>query len=222
MRVSYLILLLIMTVIPGLSDRGNAAQLALQQPGVTGEIDWPVTGELIQGTVVVRGSTPADGLRNYEVDYALSSDPNQAWALIQEGTTPVQDGILAVWDTTPLPDGEYNLRLLVNLTNGHQSVTNMYNLHVQNEAASLPTSPPATAWYLDLEVKTPTPTPPPAIDQTTPAVFLSTTSTPLPKNPVEITSSRAIQALGGGAALSITIFIVLGGYFGIRHFIYRK
>lgn len=218
MRYRYLILILIMTTLPRIAPR----QFLQQSAGAMGVIDWPVTGELIQGAVVVRGSTPIEGLRYYEVDYALSSDPNQVWVLVQEGTTPIQNGILAVWDTTSIPDGQYNLRLLIDQTNGDQSVTNMYNLQVQNNARLEPTHAPATAWYVDLTKKTPTPLDHFAVEPTMPAASFSVTLTPLPQNPVEITPLKATQALGSGAVLSTIIFILLGIYIGIRHLLNRK
>lgn len=222
MRQVNLFLILIFSVIPGFIKPEKAAWFFFQQAGGMGVIAWPVTGEQIRGAVVVRGSTPLDGLQYYEVDYALSSDPDQAWVLIQEGTAPVQDGILAVWDTSLLPDGTYNLRLFVRQTNGDQSVTNMYNLLVNNSVPTELTRPTATAWYMELMENTSTPAPMPLQAQVTPALLLSPAPTQLPANPVEISSYRALGAFGKGALVTLVIFIFAGGYFSIRNWLTRR
>jgi hypothetical protein len=214
-----LFLIFALTALPGLVAPAANSSVSQQHAGGTAVIDWPVTGEHIQGAVVIRGSTPASGMRSYQLAYALSSDPNQAWILIQEGTTPIQDGILAVWDTTSIPDGSYNLRLLVNQSNGDQTVTNMYNLLVENQGAveSLGITP--TAWYTNLA--TPRVTAAPSSVALLGGADAPTmpTPSPLPQNPVEISSSNAITSFGVGAALSLSAFLLFGVYWGVRHFL---
>jgi hypothetical protein len=219
---NYMILILFLTMLPGIFSPGKAFSVDGQHSGTTGVIDWPVTGEHIQGAVVIRGSTPASGMRSYEVGYAQSTDPNQVWVLIEEGTTSIQNGILAIWDTTTIADGEYNLRLLINQTNGDQAVTNMYNLWVQNGEAIELTSITPTPWYIDLAEPTDTPTPSyhSVISEAYPS--LSPSPTALPQNPAEISPEKALASLGSGALLSVSIFVVVGGYLGIRRVINNR
>ncbi len=83
-------------------------------------IESPVTGQAVQGSIAIRGSTGMDRFQSYEVNFSYEGDPTLTWFLIQEGTTPVQDGVLAEWDTTTITDGDYTLRLLVTLNDGTQ------------------------------------------------------------------------------------------------------
>jgi hypothetical protein len=219
MRYSLFFFILLLTALPGWNTSGAVTSINQQHTGALGVIDWPVTGEHIQGAVVIRGSTPNSGMRSYEVGYAQSSDPNQNWVLIQEGTTPIQDGILAVWDTTYLPDGEYNLRLLINQTNGDQSVTNMYNLIVQNDLSGQIADATPTAWYANLPSPSATPTTRMKATLNDEAAYLSPTPTSLPDNPVEISPDKVMTSLGIGAILSISAFLIIGGYLGIRYWL---
>jgi hypothetical protein len=75
----------------------------------------PTDGQAVQGGVILLGSTGMEGFLSYEVDFTYANNPPQTWFLVQESAVPVQDGILAVWDTTTITDGEYSLRLKVNL-----------------------------------------------------------------------------------------------------------
>jgi hypothetical protein len=69
--------------------------------------------ETIIGTV-----NDPEGLASWTLEYAAAG--GGAWVIIGDGTTPVIDGILAIWNTTALSQGYYLLRLsaenLVGLT----------------------------------------------------------------------------------------------------------
>jgi hypothetical protein len=177
-------------------------------------IEAPVAGQAVQGSVVILGNTDQDGFYSYEVDFSYVEDPTQVWFLIQESTTPVQDGILAVWDTTSITDGEYSLRLFVTKIDGTHSEVFVEDLRVRN--------------YTPMETSTPTPIPPtsipgkpffsptPAITPTPTPTTQPPTPTALPTNPVEITPSQVVATYGKGAALAIGFFAFLGIYLGIR------
>ena len=72
------------------------------------------------------------GFLSYEIDFAYSSDSTQSWFLIQESTSPISEGILAVWDTSVITDGDYNLRLLINKAGDGQEIIEITGLHVRN------------------------------------------------------------------------------------------
>ena len=176
----------------------------------------PVTGQVVQGSMVIRGSTGMDRFQSYEVDFSYEGNPTNTWFLIQESTIPIQDGVLAVWDTTTITDGQYVMRLLINLTDGTQTEVLVNDLRVRNYSpvetdTPTPTTPyitlvpgiPAassTPWY------TPSPTQPP----------YPVTPTPLPTNPAEITTSQMVLSLGKGAGFSMGVLAILGAYLGLR------
>jgi hypothetical protein len=182
--------------------------------GSNSNIESPVAGQAIQGSVVILGSTGQDGFYSYELDFSYTQDPTQVWFLIQESTTPILDGILAVWDTTTITDGEYTLRLLVTHNDGTHTEDLVENLRVRN--------------YTFMETSTPTPIPPtslpnqPAISPTpAPSSTPTPTSQPptptaLPTNPVEITPSQVVITYRNGAAFALGCFALLGIYLGIR------
>ena len=177
-------------------------------------IEAPVSGQAVQGSVVILGSIDQDRFYSYEVNFSYAQDPTQVWFLIQESTTRVQDGILAVWDTTTITDGEYSLRLLVTRDDGTHSEVLVEDLRVRNytpletstPTAVPPTSDPGKPYLSPTPAITPMPTP--TSQQPTPTI--------LPTNPAEITPSQMVTTYGKGAAFAIGSFALLGIYLGIR------
>jgi hypothetical protein len=184
-------------------------------------IESPVTGQAVQGSTAIRGSTGIERFQSYEVNFTYEGNPALTWFLIQEGTAPIQDGVLAEWDTTTITDGDYILRLLVTLNDGTQVEAIVNDIRVRN--------------YSPIETETPTPIPPlvtlvPGISgglatpSYTPARTLTPLPmppTPLPTNPAVITSSQKAQTLGTGAAISIGMLALLGAYLGL-HTLFHK
>jgi hypothetical protein len=185
---------------------------------ITASIDSPVAGEVVQGAVVVRGSTAVERFQYYEIDFASTAQPAQNWLLIQESSIPIQDGILAVWDTNSITDGDYNLRLVIFKTDGSQSVVTVMGLRVRNYSPIDNPTPSPTVMYVTLGPGTPTSTPTPQDTQTPSATPLPSTPTTLPVNPAEITPPQLLSTFGIGAALSLGLFVLLGAYMGIRKF----
>ncbi len=97
-----------------------------------GEISMPISGQLVQGAVIIRGNTSVAGFLSYEIDFAYASDPAKSWFLVQESTSPVLESILAVWDTSVITDGDYNLRFLINQAGNGQEIIEITHLHVRN------------------------------------------------------------------------------------------
>jgi hypothetical protein len=185
-------------------------------------IDAPVAGQVVQGSVVIRGNTIMDGFKSYEVDFSYSELPTPTRFLIQESSVPIENGILAVWDTTTISDGEYTLTLVVNQTDGNKVEVSLPALRVRN--------------YSPIETDTPTPlTPLMTLAPGKPTFIVTAWNTPipsgtpypptptaLPTNPVEISSSQAILTLGRGAVFSIGVFAILGVYLGIRLMLQKR
>ena len=84
-------------------------------------ITTPQPGEAISGVVVVEGTAVHPDYLRYELAFLYLNAPNPEWIVFAEGSEPVVNGTLAIWDTevgrnvnAPIfPDGQYQLRLRV-------------------------------------------------------------------------------------------------------------
>ena len=133
MRYFYVILSLIVTFMLHQPIADSDIFSNIQSGGViTAAIDSPTPGQVVQGVVVIRGSNAVEGFQSYQVDFANTGDPTQSWLLIQKDTQPIQDDVLAVWETSTLLDGDYNLRLLIYQSNGSTTAVTIGNVHLQN------------------------------------------------------------------------------------------
>lgn len=77
---------------------------------------WPTENATLTGTVRLQGHTAVSGFREAWLEYqpAFSETATSVgWLPIVHMTTPVVQGFLAEWDTTPLTPGRYFLRLRV-------------------------------------------------------------------------------------------------------------
>jgi len=209
-------LTLLMIVFPYPVNAEWKASINLQTDASSNtNIETPVAGQAIQGSVVIRGSTNPDGFQKYEVNFSYSGDPTHTWFLIQESNLPVQNGVLAVWDTTTITDGEYSLRLLVSLTDGNEVEVLIDGLRVRNYSSMETGTPAPIPAHITLvpgrpEIYVPGGTPTSTLTPEPPA------PTSLPTNPAEISTSQMILNLGQGVAYSIGIFAILGAYLGLR------
>jgi len=77
------------------------------------QIATPAMFSFVNGQVSVRGTAGGEGFSSYRLQAGQGLNP-RSWVQIGEtGTQPVENGLLAVWDTSASPDGLYALRLLV-------------------------------------------------------------------------------------------------------------
>lgn len=220
MRYFYLILSLIITIKP-IQTIAKGELFGNIFPGgvITAAIDSPVTGQEVQGSVVVRGSAAVELFQYYEIDYTSTEDPTLTWFMIQQSSIPVQDGILAVWDTSSITDGYYDLRMLVFKTDGSRSEVPVLSLRVLNYTSLTGSTPSPTVMYVTLGPPTPTAIPISSNLSSFSATPLTFTPTPLPANPAEITTSQVLSTFGRGAALSIGFLALLGAYVGMRAYL---
>ena len=139
--------------------------LAAPQRQVRSVITYPESGTTVGGVVEIRGiATHSSAQWWYDVSYASGSEPtggSQWTPLAQVENTPVQNDVLAIWDTTGVPDGVYTLALTVK----GQDDPNYWqffvgNLTVNNtDIVAVPTSAPETPLPMPTAVIGPTPTP---------------------------------------------------------------
>lgn len=91
---------------------GRAAPLAQGQATVT----YPTEGATIGGVVQITGTAAHPSILWYDVSYAFGPEATAGtqWiSLTRMENTQVENGVLATWDTTGLPDGQYCLALTV-------------------------------------------------------------------------------------------------------------
>ncbi len=89
---------------------GHAAPLAQGQAIVT----YPTDGATVSGVVQITGIATHPNIFWYDVSYAVGPDATAGtqWvSLARVENTRVENGVLATWDTTGLPNGQYCLAL---------------------------------------------------------------------------------------------------------------
>ena len=145
-------------------------------------ITSPRMNAVLRGRVEIKGSASIPNFWYYKVEYGYGADP-LSWALVDGETHPTEviDGVLAIWDTTTVPDGTYSLRLRVVYRDGNYEEAFVRQVVVANAE---PTETP-TPTVTPTSTPTPVATPTVAIIQPTipPTPTPVPTPTPLPGRP---------------------------------------
>ncbi len=169
------------------------------------QVNSPLPGSALQGTITIRGTTDLPGFQYAEVAFSYIGNQPDSWFLIQQSREPVKDGPLAAWDTTTIADGNYRLRLQVYLNNGSVLATEISGLRVRN--------------YTPAETSTPTPSSlsntPMIVNTQTPILPTSTprfTPTSFPPNPAQVQPAKLAGSVAAGVGSAVAIFILLALY----------
>ena len=169
------------------------------------QIAAPVPGAALQGAITILGTTDLPDFQYAEVAFSYSGNQPESWFLIQQSQDPVKDGILAVWDTTTIADGNYRLRLQVYLTNGDLMSKVIAGLRVRNYTPAETNTPaPSDVANTPTIVNTPTPNQPTATPRYTPTIF--------PPNPAQIQPSNLEGSIAAGIGAAVAIFLILALY----------
>jgi hypothetical protein len=118
-----------------------SSPFALHQADEFLRIDSPAADETVSGSVEVRGSAAVPGMTRYRVEFANDPNPAETWFLIAEGTEPVTDGLLAVWDTSPVTPGEYALRISAVFADDSMREAAVLGIRVRRGPSSTPLPP---------------------------------------------------------------------------------
>ena len=174
-------------------------------------ITSPAPDEWLRGQVTITGKVDLPSFLSAQLDFAYASDPTGTWFNIQSFSQPLTDSTLAVWDTTTITDGDYILRLRVNLDDGTvQEVT--VPIKIGNEVLSTPTpEPTATPEQADL-----IPTPFLLAASPTPTDLPRPTPTAIPPNPVSLGQNQIYTSLGRGALVILGLFALAGLILRVR------
>jgi hypothetical protein len=223
MRNSYLFFTFIILLLPHLDMKERQHIFEIKQEAVSNAaIISPTAGQVVQGSVVIRGTTIINGFLAYELDFGYSADPNQTWFLIQESTIPIQDGILAVWDTTNITDGEYSLRMVLDLINNDRVEVFIPDLRVRNYTPIETDTPAFISPAVTRVPGIPTNPPTPHATSSPIALLLPPTIIPLATNPAEVSYSQVMLTLSKGVVFTLGFFGLLGTYLGIRAILHDR
>jgi hypothetical protein len=163
-------------------------------------ITSPQNGETIRGQIQILGSMDYPTFASAEIAFSYASNVGDTWFPIQTFSQPLTDSTLAVWDTTSVTDGDYNLRLRINLQDGTFLDFIITDLKIRNQ--ELPT-PTATDVPLPEFVNE---TPTPRIIPPTEIILSFPSSTPLPQNPASITTDSIYRVFGQSALVVLVLF----------------
>jgi hypothetical protein len=175
-------------------------------------ITSPKSGDILRGQVDIIGNMDVPNFASAELafSYAIpvggASNPADsfAWFAIQTFPQPMhaESPTLATWDTTTLTDGDYILHLRVFLQDGSTQDVVVSDLKIRNDMP-LPTQSPTATESAGFITINPTATIPPAA--TTLPTFPS--PTPLPANPVSVTSPSIYSNFARGGLITLVLFV---------------
>lgn len=164
----------------------------------------PTDGQIVAGTVEVKGSVPDDDFDYAEVSYAFSDETVSNWFLISRLDQTVHDATLALWDTTTITDGTYRLKVSVHRKNGSVSELVVENIRVGNYTHyDIPTATSAAVAMEEI---------PSTNDTIVPTTVMKPLPTDLPKNPASIDQDDFKLSLISGITLAVLVLVVLGIY----------
>ena len=170
-------------------------------------ITSPLAGDVLRGEVTITGTTDIPNFFSAQLDFSYASNPTGTWFAIKTLTQPVTDSTIATWDTTAISDGDYILRLRVNLVdNTFQEITVPFQ--IGNDVAPLTPTVVPTSTLNAVEVQIPTPFLLAA--SPTPTTPPRSTPTPLPANPASLGQSAIYASLGRGALVILGLFALSG------------
>jgi hypothetical protein len=146
------------------------------------------------GIVDVYGSTEAPGFQHYHIELGAGPAPDYWQQISPPIASAVGGGVVFRWDTTPLEDGVYSLKLVVQGEGGTLEATataEVRNAPATAEATLLPIiTPTATPTLTPEPVSTPTPPPadtpePTAVPTATPGPDMVPSPEPTAENPAQ-------------------------------------
>jgi len=153
----------------GILIDGSYAQA--QAPGYV-DIIRPSGGSAVFGITTIEGSASHPAFVSYDLSFAYPDDPTDTWFMIGDSIfSPVEDGVLGIWDTSGITDGEYRLRLRVHLDNEIIVEYLVETIRIRNSHA-IETSTPLSRTAVQspappepTRTPRPTPVPPPSEDR---------------------------------------------------------
>jgi hypothetical protein len=185
------------------------------------EISSHQAGEAIRGIIPISGTTAVENFLSWELTFSYSTDNSGTWFLISEGDQPVNNDVLTEWDTTTIIDGVYDLRLTVFLEDDRRNHFILKDIRVRNYTPIESNTPFPTLTATPLTV-TPQPSLTPSITLTPSETLIPNTLTPLPTNPIELSTPSVSGSLIKGAGYVLVAFLVMGFYTTFRRWLRKS
>lgn len=214
-------------LMPGLARAQNP-------PDVIVVITSPVQEQQLFGLVTITGSAShPTAFDSYTLEYNDMTDPNAPWLLVQARVRQqVQNDVLGAWNTIVVPDGVYQLRLRVYMTDGQVGEAIVTNLRVINtEPTPVPTAAGGSVEATPIPTLGATPTSPvqqppsnnpsggvlvdPLPTDSDTATNLTTTSAQTTTE-TRINTGRVQSAFCAGVYLTFAVFGIMVAYTIIR------
>lgn len=178
----------------------------IELPANSVQIISPKAGQALQGSVPVVVDTTATNFQSVELTFGYMDDPTETWFWIHQGIQAVTGTMLVLWDTSKLTDGNYQLRLQVNFTDGSQQSVIVKDLRVRNYTP-IETSTPAPPTVVPTAAITPaTAAPAPAAFTPTPAATPTRAPAAAFKNPVSVSRQNILSSVGLGILTAFGLF----------------
>lgn len=160
----------------------TVGRVTAQANGITA----PAAGETLSGVVTVMGTAVHPEYLRYELAFLNEANQSAGWIVFAEGSQPVTNGVLAIWDTTigqnvgapVFPDGRYQLRLRVVKTDYNYDEYFVTNLTINNAGPTPTPTPDETA--LAVTTTAVSPGAPGSTQQTEGGTAVFSPATPLP------------------------------------------
>jgi hypothetical protein len=177
-------------------------------------ITSPAPDEVLRGQVTITGRVDIVSFVSAQLQFAYASNPTDTWFTIETFSQPIVDAALAVWDTTSITDGDYLLRLRVNLEDGTSQEATV-PIKIGNDALPTPTAEPTSTPEADVAL---IPTPFLLAASPTPTEVPRSTPTALPANPASLEGNEIYASLGRGALVILGLFALAGLIIRVRRF----
>ena len=173
------------------------ALVRAQAPGYA-EITSPSGGAALVGLIAIEGSADHPSFLRYDLAFAYDPNPTDTWFPVGEPvSTRARLATLALWDTSDLAPGVYQLRLRVFLDNG---------AILEDHAVALRVGLPAAAPLSTGVAQEATPTAAP-VSTTTPAPPIAEAAGP---------GDPVLLALGIGGFMAAALLVILAAYLPLR------
>ena len=194
------------TPTPTPTETGQAEQSTPTPGSASIGITSPLPGETLAGSIPISGLITQPGFSLWELSFSFVENPTDNWFLLASGTQTLE-GQIANWDTTPLTDGDYALRLRIYFSDAYRDVL-VTPVRVRNYSVDTPSPTPtqtATLAGPSLPNATPRPTETATITRTP-----RSTPTALPPNPAILTNKEIAASLLRGAGYTALSFAIFG------------
>lgn len=199
--VSLSLLVIICLQAPGLALAGPNPQATIVKSIF---IQSPREGQALQGVEIIEGKMRGEGYLQGTIHFSYSDTPAQdrTWFFIadieSENLDSSQTAFQVEWDTTQISDGDYDLRVVAEYSEGSAIFELVPGLRIRNHTPVETAVPGSTIEVEDNE--------PPLPPSSTPGP--EETSTPLPPNPAEVRSDELQGVLQVSAIAVAGIFII--------------